>query len=579
MPSVFAILAIVLYVLLMLMMAVLLPKKVAVIVECILLIAVLAYLFIFLSYGQAMVLLSFGATAYASFGLIIDRGKREKYLEVKRRLDDVDYIEMSMGKEMKRLAVDVILTGAVCSGAVLFLLFAPETYTVLKMFIGFMLITFFAKTVERVGNFSSSRVFWVPTEERLIILSQFQSRELPIQDLKQMSVESSPDLLKLHPLFTFLSSNQDYTSSFQRVLKLSFPGENIYLTPNEIETWQELFSEYVDHSNQQKENLVLPVWHPTVLKRLLLKGYFASTVKGISAYTGLLFLLLWIGAPTWAMILFVLLWWGVNIYFSDKVLIAASDAEAVTSGYLYERAQAIFAKAGVGGTKLYLVDSPIYNGFATGMNIGRGTVVLTSATLQLPNNAVDAILAHEAMHLKKRDILTIQLARFVYFGVLAASVYLFFDELQVLADHILLFTLLVYLIMFLFPIYLSFVSQWTEVRADYLGGELLAGGRKQMAEGLTALLNAQEQDLDKQFEYSVTLNNKSSMKKLRPNTNRDSWFWRFLEFQFQAHPPMYWRIMTLTKQGEWSKARKRWVINRFTESLPDFLRKNQNPQV
>lgn len=104
---------------------------------------------------------------------------------------------------------------------------------------------------------------------------------------------------------------------------------------------------------------------------------------------------------------------GFEFLRFDRVLIAATDAEPITEGEIFERAQTIFRKAGIPHTRLFSVDSPDYNGFAVGMNIGRGAIMLTTATLQLPSPSVEAILAHEAAHIRKRDVLTNQLARFL----------------------------------------------------------------------------------------------------------------------------------------------------------------------
>jgi len=208
------------------------------------------------------------------------------------------------------------------------------------------------------------------------------------------------------------------------------------------------------------------------------------------------------------------------------------------------------------------------------MNIGRATVMLTTATTKLPISAIEAVLAHEAIHVKKRDVLINQLARMAFFGLLAGTVFLFFDGLRLLVDdHFILLTFLIYVLMIAFPIYLSFVAQWTEVRADYFGGTLLPGGRKQMANGLSELANSQDRELDKSFEYSLS-DNRSSPKR-SSSIERDSWFWRFIEFQFQAHPPMYWRIQSLINHSKWSKLRNRWLIDRVREALPDILRKNE----
>src|SRR5699024_2384175 len=118
------------------------------------------------------------------------------------------------------------------------------------------------------------------------------------------------------------------------------------------------------------------------------------------------------------------------------------------------RANVIFSEAGAPNTKLYMVDTQIHIERATGMNIGRGTVMLTKATTELSIGAVEAILAHEAIHIKQRDVLINQLARMVFFGGIAAAIYLFFDQLVLLADHLFLFIPVFYLLMMLFPLYL-----------------------------------------------------------------------------------------------------------------------------
>src|SRR5690625_3600021 len=424
--------------------------------------------------------------------------------------------------------------------------------------------------IEKSGNFCTIKMYWLPNEEKLITLSIFQSRDFPIDDIKEVKRESAPDLLHIHPLFTFLSANQDYTSSFQAVLKLSFPGENIYLTPDGIARWENVFRTYITEAEDKQVKKVLPLWHPKILKRLIWKGYFAITVKGVSAYTGLIFILIWLDVPAYVMIGFVLVWWLFNLYVSDRVLIAGTDAVAMTDGEIFERARGIFTKAGVPNTKLYRIDSPVYNGVATGMNIGRGTVMLTKATMELPLNAVEAILAHETIHIKKRDVLTNQIARVVFFGLIAAVVYLLYDQIILLTEQLFIFIPVFYILMILFPVYLSFVGQWTEVRADHLGAELLEDGREQMKNGLRELGNAQDKTLHKTTEYSMVREKKA---KEKPSTERGIWILRLIEFQLLMHPPLYWRILCLSYPFSWQEARKAWMIARVKESLPGV--KNQ----
>lgn len=271
------------------------------------------------------------------------------------------------------------------------------------------------------------------------------------------------------------------------------------------------------------------------------------------------------------MIVSILLWWLFNLYISDRVLVAATDAVEMEEGEVFERTQLIFQKAGMQNVKLYVIDSPIHNGLATGMNIGRGTVMVTKATLELSVEAIEAIVAHEAIHIKKRDVLMGQLARFSMIGLIASSVYLFYDQIVCLADNLFIFIPIIYCLMFLFPIYLSFVAQWAEVRADHYGATLVEGGRMQMKEGLSELGSALDNALVKRNEYSTVKEENSKGIQMR-NSQRNVWLIRFLEFQFNAHPPLYWRIHMLSHSLSWGEAISKWLLGKVVESMPDFLR-------
>ena len=548
-----------------------LPEKLESFLDASIILAYIAGMFVHFIYraGIDIFLLTIAYVTYYQFGILFDRGKFAKRKQLIELVKESDAVEIEQMKTYSRLIADLLLTAFVMAGGIAFFIFAPETYSLTKFVILLAFIFVLVKTLERISNFFTTKMYWLKDAEKLIVLSFFQSREYPLSDLKAVETESSPDILKLHPLFTFLSSNLDFTRSNQAVLKLSFPGEYVYLTPNQIEQWVSILEKFAPESPEHTEKKVLPLWHPNVLKRLFWKGYFAVAVKGISAYTSLILILILLNVSSWVIVMAVLSWWLLNLSVSDRVLIAATDAKRVTEGELYERAQAIFHRANVKNPQLFIADSPVYNGFATGMNIGRSTIILTKATMELSNEAVDAILAHEAMHVKHRDILIVQLARIVFMGMLALLIYQFYDQLLVLAERkSLLIVVLVYLIMILFPLFLSFVSQWTEVRADHLGAKLLPNGNAQMASGLRELALESEKDIEKSLEYQ-RINDERDENRVS-ELERVPWFIRLIEFQFQAHPPMYWRIQSLENSKTWKEAKKRWMLERITESLPIF---------
>lgn len=573
-PSILTIITFILFVILVSFIPLWLTNKLGIVLEITCIIIILAYIFISYRFVEAMMIFSISATTYANIGLFLNKEKRKKRHELKQEIATKPYEVIHQMKDVRRIIVDLLLTFVVSAGAIAFLLFAPDTYALLKFFIGISLITIAAQMIARVGNYATTSLYWLSEEERLIIISMFESRDFPIRDLEQVNLESAPDILRLHPLFTFLSQTQDYTCSFQAVLRLNFPGENIYITPENIQMWQTTFVQYITDDQNEHDKKVFPFWHPTNLKRLAWKGYFAITVKGISAYTGLLLVLIWLDVPSYMIVIFVLSWWILNMYVSDRVLVASTDAVKLKDGDLYERVKVMCEKAGIHQPQLYLIDSPIHNGLATGMNIGRGTIMITTATTQLSMKAVEAILAHEIIHVKKRDILTNQVARMLFFVMLGTSVYVYFDQFVLLAENLFLFIPLFYVLMLAFPVFLSVVAQYTEIRADYLGSKLLTGGQKQMAMGLYELGKAQDKEINKSFQYSMS--DDAKPMKDTSNVERDGWFFRFVEFQFQTHPPLYFRIHSLGSDRSWKKTILIWLKARVTESLPDMLGRKSN---
>ena len=163
----------------------------------------------------------------------------------------------------------------------------------------------------------------------------------------------------------------------------------------------------------------------------------------------------------------------------------------------------------------------------------------------------------------------IQVARLAFIGSVVGAVYLFFDQIAAYADNMWIILPFFYCLMFAFPLYLSFVAQWAEVRADYLGAELVAGGRAQMKNGLQELGEALDNTATKTVEYGAVKED-TSKKVLMRNTDRNIWFIRFIEFQLLAHPPLYWRIHMLSAQMSWKEARRKWMVGRPKESLPDL---------
>ena len=107
----------------------------------------------------------------------------------------------------------------------------------------------------------------------------------------------------------------------------------------------------------------------------------------------------------------------VGYWFSDKLALKASRAQAVAPGTMPEleaMVQDLAQRAQVPVPRLFLIPSEQPNAFATGRNPQHAAVAVTQGLLQhLPTDQVRGVLAHEFAHIKNRDILVSSIAAMV----------------------------------------------------------------------------------------------------------------------------------------------------------------------
>ena len=127
---------------------------------------------------------------------------------------------------------------------------------------------------------------------------------------------------------------------------------------------------------------------------------------------------LWIG---------LVLAFGINFlayFFSDKMALAASRAKPVTEEELpevYSIVRNLTTATGMPMPRLFLMDSPQPNAFATGRNPEHAAVAVTTGILQIMNREeLAGVLAHELSHVQNRDILISSVA-----AMLAAALSIF----------------------------------------------------------------------------------------------------------------------------------------------------------
>ena len=103
---------------------------------------------------------------------------------------------------------------------------------------------------------------------------------------------------------------------------------------------------------------------------------------------------------------------GMNIFAywnSDKLVLRMHGAQEVderTAPELHEMVRELSGRAGLPMPRVYIMDNPQPNAFATGRNPENSAVAATTGLLQtLSRDEIAGVMAHELAHIKNRDTL------------------------------------------------------------------------------------------------------------------------------------------------------------------------------
>jgi heat shock protein HtpX len=134
---------------------------------------------------------------------------------------------------------------------------------------------------------------------------------------------------------------------------------------------------------------------------------FTLLITGIVAVFDLAFA----GGPVFiaiAIVVALAMVWG-GYFYSDKLAIAAARArEADPDQYrqLHNIVEELCLSVGLPKPRVFIVDDPAPNAFATGRNPEHAAIAVTTGLLELMNRAeLEGVLAHELSHIHNYDIL------------------------------------------------------------------------------------------------------------------------------------------------------------------------------
>lgn len=122
----------------------------------------------------------------------------------------------------------------------------------------------------------------------------------------------------------------------------------------------------------------------------------------------------------------IILSFALNIgayWFSDKVVLSMANAEPVTKKddypELWNMLENLCITAGLPMPKLYVINDPAPNAFATGRNKDHAVVAVTTGLLPLLSKSeLEGVLAHELAHIGNRDML-LQTVVVVFAGMIS----------------------------------------------------------------------------------------------------------------------------------------------------------------
>jgi len=135
----------------------------------------------------------------------------------------------------------------------------------------------------------------------------------------------------------------------------------------------------------------------------------------LSVLTGILLVIGWILGGFWGITFALILAIIINFlsyWYSDRIVLRMYKARPTKHAQLENIVKKLARDAGLPTPRLYMIETrdSIPNAFATGRNPEHSVIAVTNGLLDLEENEIEAVIAHELGHIKNRDVLVASMA-------------------------------------------------------------------------------------------------------------------------------------------------------------------------
>ena len=146
-------------------------------------------------------------------------------------------------------------------------------------------------------------------------------------------------------------------------------------------------------SNKRRSVILMTVF----IAFILMLGYIYSAAYGDRTYSGVWFAIIFSGIST-----------AISYFQGDKIALWTSGARPITeteNKYVYHLVENLCIASGLPIPKIYIIDDPAINAFATGRKPELASVAITTGAIEkLENEELEGVIAHELSHIQNYDI-------------------------------------------------------------------------------------------------------------------------------------------------------------------------------